>query len=199
MRRSTLLAALLVLAVPLCAGAEGGTSTSKPTFSAMSKETRTAKIIHIDKATRVVTMVGSAHGDTLDVKCGEEVKNFAQLKVGDEVKSTYTETVSIHVEGAGEPEATSETMTSQAKPGEMPAASIMERMTAKATIKEIDKAKGTVTLQPLNGESFSVVADNKANLDKVQVGNVVVVTYTVGHAISVSKAKPAKTASKTKG
>ena len=198
MRRSTLLAALLVLAVPLCARAQEGTSASKPTFSAMTKETKKFTITAIEKASRVVTLK-KANGDTLSILCGPEVKNFAQLKVGDEVQSTYTETVSIHVEGAGEPEATSETMTSQAKPGEMPAASVMERMTAKATIKEIDKAKGTVTLQPLDGEAFSVTAENKANLDKVQVGNVVVVTYTVGHAISVSKAKPAKSASKTKG
>jgi hypothetical protein len=119
--------------------------------------------------------------------------------VGDEVQTTYTETVTIHVEGAGELEATSETMTSQAKAGEMPAASITERMTAKATIKEIDKTKGTVTLQPMDGEPFSVTAENKANLDKVQVGNVVVVTYTVGHAVSVSKAKAPKPAPKSKG
>lgn len=198
MRRSTLLAALLVLAVPLCARAQEGASTSKPAFSAMTKETKKFTIAAIEKSSRVVTLK-KANGDTLSILCGPEVKNFAQLKVGDEVQSTYTETVSIHVEGAGEPEATSETMTSQAKPGEMPAASITERMTAKATIKEIDKAKGTVTLQPLDGEAFSVVAENKANLDKVQVGNVVVVTYTVGHAISVTKAKPAKSASKTKG
>ena len=198
MRKSTLLAALLVIAVPIAARAQGGSSAAPPSFSAMSKETRTAKIIAIDKATRVVTMVGSAHGDTLDVECGEEVKNFAQLKVGDEVKSVFTETFTIHVEGSGEPEATTETMTSRAKPGEMPAASITERATAKATIKAIDKAKGTATLQTLNGEEFTVTADDKANLDKVQVGNVVVVTYTVGHAISVSKAKPAKS-SKSKG
>ena len=199
MRSSTLLAALLVLAVPFGARAQEGASATKPAFSAMAKETRTAKIIHIDKATRVVTMVGSAHGDTLDIECGEEVKNFAQLKVGDEVKSTFTESFTIHVEGSGEAEASSETMTSQAKPGEMPAASWHERTTAKVTIKAIDKAKGTATLQPMNGEAFSVTADDKANLEKVQVGNVVVVTYTVGHAISVSKAKPAKSASKTKG
>jgi hypothetical protein len=199
MRRSTVFAALLVLALPIAARAQSSSSAAPPSFTAMSKETRTAKIIHIDKASRVVTMVGSAHGDTLDVLCGEEVKNFAQLKVGDEVKSVYTESFTIHVEGSGEVETTTETMTSRAKPGEMPAASVTERTTAKATIKAIDKAKGTATLQPLNGEPFTVTAEDKANLDKVQVGNVVVVTYTVGHAVSVSKAKPAKASNKAKG
>jgi hypothetical protein len=198
MRKLTLLVTLL-LALPLTARAQAGAAATTPSFSAMAKETRTAKIIAIDKDKRLVTLVGSAHGDTLDVECGEEVKNFAQLKVGDEVKSTYTESFTIHVEGSGEPEATSETMTSHAKPGEMPAASITERATAKATIKAIDKAKGTATLQTLSGEEFTVTADHKENLDKVQVGNAVVVTYTVAHAISVSKPKPAKAASKSKG
>lgn len=199
MRKSMLLAVVLALAAPIAAQAQGSSPAAPPSFTAMSKETRTAKIIAIDKTSRIVTMIGSAHGDTLDVQCGEEVKNFAQLKVGDEVKSVYTESFTIHVEGSGDVEATTETMTSQAKPGDMPAASITERTTAKATITAIDKAKGTATLQPLNGELFTVTAEDKANLDKVQVGNVVVVTYTVGHAISVSKAKPAKASSKAKG
>jgi len=198
MRRFTLLAALLALALPLSARAQEGTSAAKPAFSAMIKETKKFSIVQIDKASRVVT-VKNAAGDTMSVECGPEVKNFAQLKVGDQVQTTYKETLTIHVEGSGEPEATAESMTSQAKPGEKPAASITERTTAKATIKAIDKVKGTATLQSLSGEQFTVVADNKANLDKVQVGNVVVVTYTVAHAISVSKPTTTKTASKTKG
>jgi len=199
MRRITLLAALLVLALPLGARAQEGTSAAKPTFSAMVKETRTFAIAAIDKGSRVVTLK-NAKGDTMSIVCGDEVKNFAQLKVGDEVQTKYTESLTVHVEGSGEAEATSEMMTSQAKPGEKPSASITERMTAKAVIKAIDKTKGTATLQTMSGEHFTVEADNKANLDKVQVGNAVVVTYTIGHAISVSKPKPAaKPAPKAKG
>jgi hypothetical protein len=201
MRKSTFLAALLLLAAPLVALAQQGASAAMPAFSAMVKETRKFTISQIDKAGRVVT-VKSASGDTMSVECGPEVKNFAQLKVGDVVQTTYKESLTIHIESSGEPEATSESMTSQAKPGEKPAASMTERTTAKATIKAIDKVKGTATLQTMSGEHFTVVADNKANLDKVKVGNAVVVTYTVAHAISVTKpaAKPAtKTTAKPKG
>src|SRR5262245_24536289 len=201
MRKPTLLAALLTIALPLCAYAqgEGGTSAAKPSFSAMAKETKKFSIIGVNKDTRVVTLL-TAKGDTLDIQCGDEVKNFAQLKVGDEVQTTYSESFTIHVEGSGEAEATAETMTSRAKPGEKPAGSITDRVIVKATIKAIDKAKGTATLQPMDGEPFTVTADHKENLDKVQVGNVVVVTYTVAHAIKVTAAKPAKAASsKSKG
>jgi len=198
MRRFILLAALLALALPLSARAQEGTSAATPAFSAMVKETKKFSIVKIDKASRVVT-VKNAKGDTMSVECGDEVKNFAQLKVGDEVKTTYTESVTLHLEGAGEAEATSEMHTAQAKPGEMPSAGIMERATSKAKITAIDKMKGTATLQTANGEHFTVTADDKANLDKVQVGNTVVLTVTVSHAIAVTKPTAAKPAAKTKG
>lgn len=193
MRKSTLLATLLMLALPLCARAQESAAT-KPSFTAMAKETRKFTITKIDKASRVVTLKNSK-GDTMSVQCGDEVKNFAQLKVGDVVKTTYTEALTVHVEGAGEAEATSETHTSRAKPGEKPSGGIMERTTAKAKITAIDKVKGTATLQTASGESFTVAADDKANLDKVQVGNTVVVTYTVAHAISVTSPTATKSAS----
>jgi hypothetical protein len=198
MRQFNLAAALLLLVLPLAARAQEGMSATSPAFSAMIKETRKFTITQIDKASRVVT-VKNASGDTMSVLCGPEVKNFAQLRVGDEVQTTYKESLTIHVEGSGDAEMTSETMTARAKEGEKPSGSIMERTTAKATIKAIDKAKGTATLQTMSGEQFTVTADNKANLDKVKVGNVVVVTYTVANAISVSKPKATKSTSKTKG
>ena len=194
MRRFTWLAALLALALPLAARAQQGTSAASPAFSAVVKETRKFTISAIDKPGRVVTLKNAA-GDTASVECGDEVKNFAQLKVGDVVKTTYTEALTVHVEGAGEAEATSETHTSRAKPGEKPSGGIMERTTAKAKITAIDKVKGTATLQTASGESFTVAADDKANLDKVQVGNTVVVTYTVAHAISVTSPTATKSAS----
>ena len=167
MRRITWLAALLALALPLAARAQQGTSAASPAFSAVVKETRKFTISAIDKPGRVVTLKNAA-GDTASVECGDEVKNFAQLKVGDVVKTTYTEALTVHVEGAGEAEATSETHTSRAKPGEKPSGGIMERTTAKAKITAIDK---------------------------VQVGNTVVVTYTVAHAISVTSPTATKSAS----
>ena len=198
MRKSTMLAMLLTFALPLCAQAQEGAAT-KPSFTAMAKETKKFTITKIDKASRVVT-VKNAKGDTMSVQCGDEVKNFAQLKVNDVVTTTYTEALTIHIEGSGEAEATAETMTSQAKPGEMPSASVTERATVKASITAIDKTKGTVTLHTMSGETFPVTADDKSNLDRVKVGEVVVVTYTVAHAISVSTPKPAKsTTAKTKG
>src|SRR5262249_17278731 len=115
--------------------------------------------------------------------------NFNQLAVGDEVVTTYTESYSIHVEAGGEAEETKETGVARAKGGAKPGASTYETRGGKAKNDGIDQAKGTGRLATLTGEKFTVVPRNKANLDKVQVGNTVVVTERVGNAISVNKPK----------
>ena len=196
MRTLRTLAVLLAIALPMTAHAQG--QAGSPSFNASAKETKKFTITKIDAPGRVVTIKNAA-GDTLSIPCGDEVKNFAQLKVNDVVTTTYTESVTIHVEGGGEAGASSETMTSRAKPGEKPSGSIIHRETAKATIKAIDKTKGTVTLQPMNEAAFTVMAEDKSNLDRVQVGNVVVVTYTIGHALAVTTPAAKKAPAKTKG
>jgi len=49
----------------------------------------------------------------------------------------------------------------------------------------------------MNGEKFTVIPDAVENLDKVQVGNVVVVTQTSTRAISVTTPGAKKTTTKT--
>lgn len=198
MRKLLIIAAVVIAASPLAARAEDkpeGKAAGSPYIMASSRMTETLKIIGIDKDTRVVTLV-SADADTMAIKCGPEVRNFAQLAVGDEVKTTYSESYSIHVEKEGEPEETSETATSRAALGATPGAAVYETKVVKAKIDAIDKTKGTVTLATESGEKFTVTPENKANLEKVEVGNLVVVTSQVGHVISVNKPKPASTKKK---
>jgi hypothetical protein len=200
MRRLLIVAAVVIAASPLVAHAAGkpqGKATGSPYILASARITETLNIIHIDKKTRVVTLV-SAGGDTIPVECGPEVKNFGQLAVGDEVKTTYSESYSIHIEKEGEAEATKEVEKSQAAVGAKPGASVYETTIVKAKIDSIDKAKGTVTLATMTGEKFTVTPQNKANLEKVEVGNTVVVTEKIGHAISVNKPGATKPASASK-
>ena len=46
----------------------------------------------IDYKTRMVTLVG-ADGEPFTIKAGDEVKNLAQVKVGDEVVATYYQSI----------------------------------------------------------------------------------------------------------
>lgn len=163
----------------------------KPYFEAKSDITEEASVIKLDAATRAVTLV--AKGDTTALTCGPEVKNFAQIKVGDLVKVRYTEQLTIHVEPAGgTAEMTTESSTGAAKLGAKPAASMSERTQYKATIQAIDKAKGTATLKGYDGEEFSVTPLHPENLDKVAIGELVVFTYTEVMAVSVEKVEAKK-------
>lgn len=51
----------------------------------------TAKVKAIDKKNRVVTLK-SPDGKMAKVKCGPEVRNFAQIRIGDDVTTTFLET-----------------------------------------------------------------------------------------------------------
>jgi len=195
MKKLLILALLLLAALPNSAtaadaaktGAKTGTTKAgKPYFQATDKITEQATVLKVDKATRYVTLRGE-HGDTVKVKAGEQVKNFAQIAVGDQVELTYTEKLTITVEPAGAAESTTETMTASAKPGEKPSASVTERTQYKATISSIDKAAGTATLKGYDGVEFTVTPVHPENLSKVSVGELVVFTHTSAMAVSVTK------------
>lgn len=172
-----------------------GLKDGKPYFEAKSDITRQAAVIAIDAATRGVKL--AAEKDTTEVVCGPEVKNFAQIKVGDVVKVRYTEHLTMHIEPAGgTAQMTTESSSGAAKQGAKPAASATERTEYKATIQAIDKAHGTATLKGYDGEEFVVTPLHPENLDKVTVGELAVFTYTEVMAVSVDKVEAKKTTKK---
>ena len=90
MRNSLLtgLTALSLLAVPafaqqMPAGAEV-TASSPGKFAAVSTVRASARVTGIDKAARTITLKGPK-GRVFDVIAGDEVRNFDQISVGDEV------------------------------------------------------------------------------------------------------------------
>jgi hypothetical protein len=75
----------------------------------------------------------------------------------------------------------------RAELGAMPAAIGAQAVTVTTTITGIDKRKGTVTLTGPDGESFDVKVRNPANLDRVDEGDLVDITYTEALAVSVER------------
>ena len=193
MKRWVVLCVVLVAALPSLAGAaamKSGTKAGKPYFEAADTVRAEATVLKVDKATRRVTFKNQ-DGDTVTVTCGDQVKNFAQIHVGDVLKLSYRERLSITIEEAGTPETSTETSTAQAKAGEKPSGSITQRTKYKATITAIDKAMGTVTLKGLDGRTFTVTPRHQENLDKISVGQLVVFSYTESLLGSIVKV-PAK-------
>ena len=199
MKKLILLAILLIPAIALAdeVKEKTGTMNGLPYFQATQSETGQGKVLAVDAKTRDVT-VKTGEGDTLIVTCGPEIKNFAQIKVGNVVKVKYTETLTIHVEESGTPSMSTESATSAAHQGEMPKASASEKTQMSGTITAIDKAKGTATLKGYRGNEVEITPRHPENLDKVKVGQLVVFTYEHALAASVENVPAAKPASTTK-
>lgn len=198
LKRLVLMCALVLAALPVAARAaevkSSVTKSGKPHFEASQQVTGEATVLSINKSKRIVKIL-TAEGDTVAIECGAEVKNFAQIQVKDVVTATYTEKLTVEVEGPGDAQEAAEASVSAAKPGEKPKGAVNAKVTYKANITAIDKEKGTVTLKGTDGEEHTITPRNKANLDKVQVGELVVFTYSENLAVSVTKSG-AKTATK---
>ena len=140
----------------------------------------------IDLPQRLVTLK-DVKGEEIVVKAGEDVKNLAQVSVGDEVVVSYTEALAWQVKPAGQgaPGVRTDEGVTTAKPGEKPAGKAGQSVTLTATITAIDLAKGTVTLTGPEGNSRTIKARDPANLKKVQVGDLVDITYSEALAIAV--------------
>lgn len=194
MKKVFILAAAAVWILSLSTGAfaqatKGAAPAERPKVVKERAAVMTATVQAIDLNTRIVTLKGPK-GEVRDIKVGEEAVNLPQVKVGDLVTVKYYESLAIEVikpgtvSGAGEKSA-----IVRAKPGEMPGAMAARQSTVTATVTAIDKKKGTITLKGPEGKTVVAKAENPKNLEKVKVGDELMITYTEALAISVEKAK----------
>ena len=165
-------------------------STKKPSVKKERLVTETATVEAIDLDTRVVTLK-SSRGMMFDVKAGAEVRNLAQVKVGDRVKTIYYQSVAIEVMAPGQAPGGIQKAVAKdrAKLGEKPAGMIGEQMTVTAKVEAIDKKKSIVTLKGPEGKTLIVKVEQPKNMKNVNVGDEVVITLTEALAISVEAVK----------
>jgi Cu/Ag efflux protein CusF len=171
------------------AGKTDGTGEA-PSWQTATVVEEKATVEAIDQSTRMVTLKGSK-GDSVTFRASDEVKNLAQVKVGDTVKFAYYESVAVRVLKTGEPfpPASESTAMARAKPGETPAGAVGKETIVNATITAIDKEAKKVTLKGENGKSVTVTPRRPEKLDEVKVGDRIAITYTEVVAVSLEKAE----------
>ena len=147
-----------------------------------------ANVVKVDKKGRVVTLK-NAEGKVFDVKVGDEVKNFDQIKKGDEVVASYYESLAITLKKPGEatPGVEARETLDRAEPGRKPSGIAASETKITATVVGVDKKKGTVTLKGPQGKVVTVAARDKRRLEPVKVGDLIEATLTEAVAISVEK------------
>ncbi len=166
------------------------TEAQKPSVKKEQTVEATATVEAVDLDKRLVTLK-DPDGHVFHVMVGEQVRNLPQVKVGDLVKVKYYESVAVQVMKPGEaPGGTQAAVTGErAKPGEKPGGVIAGQVTVTATVVAIDAKKQHVALKGPEGNIVDVKVQDPKNLENVQVGDEVVITYTEALAISVEKAK----------
>jgi hypothetical protein len=161
----------------------------RPSFYASQTEMVSAVVEAIDHDTRVVT-VRRTDGESLTFTAGEEVRNLAQVSVGDVLTAEYEETISIEVmaNDGNEPDAAEMEAMVRAKEGDMPGAAAMGATVITATVEDINIEANTFKLKGPDGNVNEYVARNPDNLKRAKVGDLVVITVTQAIAIAVEEA-----------
>ena len=166
-------------------------AAEKPSMSETSLSTLEATVTAIDQTTRAVTLQ-DAEGNSVNIIADDDVKNLAQVEVGDTLTVEYLEGVTVQVVGPDQAEvgAMAVEESGKAAPGEKPAAAAVSEMTVVVVIEAIDKENEQVTLKGPQGNSKIVKGRNPENLKKVVVGDKVIITYT--EAIAINGTEKAK-------
>ena len=173
-----------------------GGGSSQPVSGVYDEQqvTKTATVQKIDLAKRLVTLKGDESGSVVVVKCGPEVKNLPQLKVGDVVAVTYYQSIAYEIHKPGtlsdtDTQAAAGLATAEA--GQKPGAIAAEIVRMTATIVSIDKSTPSVTLKTDDGQVVAVKVRHPEKLDQIKVGDVAEIFLSQAVAITVEPAKAA--------
>lgn len=186
---AAVVAAAPVLAQQPSAGAATVAATAPGKGEIASVVTVSAKVEAIDKANRVATLRGP-RGNRFRIVAGPEVRNFDQVKVGDEVVVRHYEAVSLELKkgGAGIRERDERAAAARAPKGDRPGVAMAEQMTVVADVVAVNRRSQTITLRGPEHTVDLHVRDPE-QFKRVQVGDQVQATFTEAVAISVEPAK----------
>jgi hypothetical protein len=152
--------------------------------SEISTHTTTATITGIDAPSRRVTLT-TPDGRTSTYTLGPEVRNFDQLRIGDQVKTTLTEEVAVSVQKGGTPTSGEGTVVSRAPVGGQPGGVIANTRQVTGKIIAIDGRD--VTLRFADGTTRKIKAGKDVDLAGISPGDTVTARFTEAMAITVEK------------
>jgi hypothetical protein len=149
----------------------------EPSFRAFKTSTLTSIVTAIDQTTRMVTLVNE--DGELTIKADKRVKNLKQVKRGDVVTATVTESINARV----------------LKPADavLPRARQMgsnrNEASLLATIQGIDKSNRIITLRGPDGNAYPIQAADKRNVERLATGDNLEIRATQAMAIEVTSAR----------
>jgi Cu/Ag efflux protein CusF len=183
------MAVAFAVAAPVYAQTAGGVVATAPGKAAMVETVKaTATITALDKATRDVTLKGP-QGNQMTVTAGPEVKNFDQLKVGDQVDLQYIEAMTLELKKGGGMvvSRTEKADAVGAKKGETPGGAVGRQVTIVADVVAVDAAKQTISLKGPK-ETVTMRIPDPEQFKRIAKGDQVEAKFTQAVAIAVAPA-----------
>jgi hypothetical protein len=153
-----------------------------------------ATVTSVNQNTRELTLRTPQLGD-LTVYAGPEVRNLAQVKVGDTVNVTYTQGLAAQVSDSKEarPGLTHEVVANQATEGSLPAATRGHTVSADVVIESYDPNTNVVTFRTADGHRRVLKVETPEAREfssKLKPGDVVTITFMETLAVDVRPATP---------
>lgn len=174
----------------------GGAPAGNPVVGAsgdVAVTTVRARITAIDSHTRTLTLRGPA-GNQFTVVAGPEVRNFAQIRRGDEVVARYTQSIAYVITKPGTklPDVAVADGGVRAAPGDKPGMAIGRRVAVTGTIVGIDPVGHVLSVVDQHGGAVRNLAvqdpERQAALASLQVGQMITVVFTEAVAVAVEPA-----------
>jgi hypothetical protein len=143
----------------------------------------------IDHPKRVVTIrTPTDTFVTVDVPAG--AKRFDELKVGDKVKATYNNNVTVRLKPPGEPAVDTTKVATTGGEGERPGGMASMERTMTATIAAIDKPTSSITFVGPNEWKYSRHVVDPKVFEQVKVGDRVDITWLTDVTVAVLAETP---------
>jgi Cu/Ag efflux protein CusF len=188
MMKSFAFAALLT-AMSLAAFAQGpAKAQGDKTVTKQREVTAVMTITAIDPATRSITL-RSEKGDEDTFTAGPEVTRFNQLKVGDKIRATYYESLVFQLRKPGAPSAPNVGVVAGGRIPEAPGGAMGAQQTMTVTVKAVDMNLPSITVTTPDGRTVTRRVGEKKNLEGVNPGDRIDITYTQALVVKAEAAK----------
>ena len=189
-----LLVALCSAGIPICTSCTNEPKSNTAAAPALQSSAKTssgqagrveedvfrveATVSAVDMATRRVTLTGP-EGKQHTFTAGPEIKNLAQLKVGDKVSATFARRFVVMVRrDDAPPSETYDTVSATARMGERPGMMVAEETKVVARVKSIDATNRKAELEFPDQSFRTVPIRPDIDLSKYRVGDNVIIRTT---------------------
>jgi Cu/Ag efflux protein CusF len=183
-----LLAMLSAVVVARAQTQPPGAQTEPKTVTKQNQVTATATIKAIDPATRSITL-RAENGDEDTFTVGPDVTRFDQLKVGDTIRATYYESLVFQLRKPGDTAPTSGTVAAGGRLKDTPGAAVGTQQTTTVTVKAVDMNVPSITVETADGRTLTRKIADKKNLEGVNPGDKIDITYTQGLLVAAESPK----------